>query len=281
LLFTDFSDEMAARDEILKAADDPNVAPISTPAMPRPKATTTPPPIPQARSGEFGTAPHRKKEESGLLPAVPSMIVHQSGSGAIAAGQQATALSVPNMPALSMSGLNIAQGGQVIDLSTSVPVDTWMMNPDTNLLRAHRWKSLRNVLIALAVIGVLVTVAVFVLPMITASTPAVDENAGVGKPVDARVAESRLDAHATVEKDAGVNRDDIVALSKFGFFSINSNAKTSIYIDGKLIGETPLTRLPLAPGPHKVKAVGPKGKKKEFDIRIYGGRDTEEDPINW
>jgi serine/threonine-protein kinase len=29
LLFTDFADEMAARDEILKAADDPNAAPIS------------------------------------------------------------------------------------------------------------------------------------------------------------------------------------------------------------------------------------------------------------
>ncbi len=78
-----------------------------------------------------------------------------------------------------------------------------------------------------------------------------------------------------------VSHDDIVALSKYGFFSINATAKTTIYIDGKLIGETPLTRLPYPPGPHTVKAVGPKGKSKIIKITILGGRDDDEGTIDW
>jgi serine/threonine protein kinase len=286
LLFTDFSDEMAARDEILKAADDPN-APQTSPAqmsIGRPKPPTTPPPIPQPlRSGEFGNAPRTgaRKEESGLLPAVPSMIVHQPGSGAIAVPTPATPLgaSMPptNMAALSMNGLSIA-GGQVLDLSTSVPVDTWMANPDTNLLRAHRWKSLRNVLIVMGVLAIVIVVAVLVVPMLGGDNkePVVVND----KTPDAQPHVAPVDA-STVKSDAN-DRDTIVALSKFGFFSITANAKTTIFIDGKNIGETPLTRLPLSPGPHKVKAIGPRGKKpKEFSITIYGGRDTEEDEIKW
>jgi serine/threonine protein kinase len=280
LLFTDFGDEMASRDEILKAADDPNVAPTSAPQISRPKPPTTPPPIPvpQARSGEFGSVqPSRGRQESGLLPAVPSMIVHQAGSGALPVPAQASAISVSAMPAMSMSGVTLSPTGEVIDLSTSVPVDTWMANPDTNLLRAHRWKSIRNVAIVLGVLGVLITLAVLFVPMLTARS---DDEVIVHAPADAG-AQVKADA-ATVAHDSGPNRDDIVALSKFGFFSITSNQKTTIYIDGKNIGETPLTRLPLQPGPHKVKAVGPKNKKpKELTITIYGGRDTEEEPINW
>ena len=49
-----------------------------------------------------------------------------------------------------------------------------------------------------------------------------------------------------------------------------------------MIGETPLTRLPLPPGPHKVKAVGPRGKPpRTINITIYGGQDTDEGTITW
>ena len=78
-----------------------------------------------------------------------------------------------------------------------------------------------------------------------------------------------------------ISHDDIVALSKFGFFSITATAKTTIYVDDKNIGETPLTRLPLKPGPHVVKAVGPHGKSKIIKITIIGGRDTDEGSIDW
>jgi hypothetical protein len=37
----------------------------------------------------------------------------------------------------------------------------------------------------------------------------------------------------------------------------------------------------LPPGPHTIKAIGPRGKTKSFNIMIYGGRDTDEGTINW
>jgi hypothetical protein len=151
-----------------------------------------------------------------------------------------------------------------------------MADPDTNLLRAHRWKSLLGVGITMAVIALAVVTAVFFVPMCNSSSK--DDDGNTSKTVDAGIA---VVHDATLAQDSGPNRDDIVALSKFGFFSIDANAKTTIWIDNKNIGETPLTRLPLTPGPHKVKAFGPRGKKKEFSITIYGGRDTEEPAIAW
>jgi hypothetical protein len=89
---------------------------------------------------------------------------------------------------------------------------------------------------------------------------------------DAMIAKVPLDA---AEIDAGMSKDDIYAISRFGYFSITATAKTTIYIDDQKIGFTPLTRLPILPGPHKVKAIGPRGKTKTFSITIHGGRDTE------
>ncbi|MBL9016966.1 MAG: hypothetical protein JNL83_22445, partial [Myxococcales bacterium] len=82
--------------------------------------------------------------------------------------------------------------------------------------------------------------------------------------------------------DAGISKDDILAISRFGYLTVTANHKTSIYVDGKFIGETPMTRLPLAPGPKKIKAVGPKrNQKKEFTTTILGGQDAEPIDIVW
>src|SRR5262249_17465421 len=89
------------------------------------------------------------------------------------------------------------------------------------------------------------------------------------------------DAEPPIDAPPGPTRDEIIAVSRFGFFSLAANAKTQIYIDNNKIGETPLTRLPLPPGPHKVKAVGPRGKVKQMNITIYGGQDTDEGTITW
>jgi serine/threonine-protein kinase len=261
LLFTDFGDEMAARDEILKAADDPGAAPmISAPAAAQP-STSKPPPIPN-RSGELGDAQQRKREQSGLL-AVPSMIV-QPGSSRVDVPVGGTA--APTMELVPVG---------VRDLSANVPADTWMANPDTDLLHAHRWKSVRNVVLVLGVLGVLGTGTVLLFREFGGSS---DRVVVTEAPEDAAVARVAPDAPGP---DAGISKNDIVALSKYGFFSIAATAKTTIYIDGKNIGDTPLTRLPLAPGPHKVKAVGPRGKSKTLNITIYGGRDTEAETISW
>jgi serine/threonine protein kinase len=251
LLFSDFADEMAARDEILKAAEEP--API---AAPRPLRPTSPPPlpIPQARSGEVGEAGQRARTGTGPIEAVPSMIVQPGSSRA----------HLPPPPA------------GVLDLSSNVLPDSWMADPSTDLLRGHRLKSVRNAAIAIGVL-ILVGVALFFV-----ATRLGDTANRVTVPPPIADAELAPDAAAQPIDAAGeLTRDEIIARSRFGFFSITATASTQIYIDSKLIGDTPLTRLPLLPGPHKVKAIGPRGKLKQINITIYGGQDTDEGTITW
>jgi len=259
LLFTDFGDEMSSRDEILKAADDaPAPVPKTPPPIPQRALRPTPPPplpIPE-RSGELagGEQPGRERTKSQLFPAIPAVIVQQ-GSAPV------------TLPPPVPTG--------VLDLSASVPADTWMMNPDTDLLGAHRRKTLRALLFTVAGI-VLIGAALFALSQFydpqsrggSAPRPVRDAAIPDAPPVDA----PPIDA---------IDKDHITAISRFGFFSIAATARTSIYVNDKLYGETPLTRLPLTPGVYKVKAVGPRGKTKLLKITIYGGKDTDEGTITW
>lgn len=265
LLATDFADEMATRDEILRAADDPAAlnamepdAAASVARTVRPRAQT-PPPVPTT-SGELA---HRTKPPSDQPPSVPSMIVAPGSS--------------PHHP-LASSGMHPIVPAGVLDLSANVPADTWMANPDTDLLRAHRWRSLRNVGLGLLVLVVLGVAVFFAVGPVTDEPHARPPRTAVAP--DARTAAAGPGDAAQGDADVD-DRDQIVALSRFGFFSISATAKTTIYVDGRMIGDTPLTRLPLAPGPYKVKAVGPRGKVKNLKITIYGGRDTDEGVIAW
>ena len=161
----------------------------------------------------------------------------------------------------------------VIDLTATVPVDTWMANPDTDLLRAHRWRGLRNLLLAAAlivggVVGAIVLIGAIGNDREPAPVAVVTPDAAVVAPPDAR-------------PDAGVAKEDIVALSRYGFLTINANAKTSIWIDGKHVGETPLLDYPIVPGPHKVKAIGPRNKVKHLNVVIYATKYHDEGVINW
>jgi serine/threonine protein kinase len=254
LLFTDFTEEMAARDEILKAADEP--API---APPRPVRRTSPPPlppaIPRARSGEVGNAGQpRAGTGTGPIEAVPSMIVQPGSSRA----------ALPPPP------------NGVLDLSSNVLPDSWMADPSTDLLRGHRLKSVRNAAIALGGL-IVVGVAIFLLATRLGDTPS-----RITAPPPVADAELAPDAALPPIDAAGeLTRDEIIARSRFGFFSITATATTQIYIDNKLTGDTPLTRWPVLPGPHKVKAIGPRGKTKQINITIYGGQDTDEGTITW
>ena len=257
LLFTDFSDEMAARDEILKAADDPNAAPVSI----GPKKE--PPPIPQrpiqvTTSGEMhrttGAIPRTKAPTGQIEPGVPSMIV-QSNS------QQTGRVDLPDL-------------ANVLDLSEDVGADAWMAEGGTDLLSGQRWRSLRNlivILVALAGVGV----GIFLL--VTMKNGEEDK---VATPV---IADAAIKRHVDEPKpDADlISRDDIVALSKFGFFSIDAPKTTTIYVDNIRLGDTPMKRAPLQPGPHKVKAVTKGKKPKEWTITIIGGRDTDEGMLTW
>ena len=253
LLIADFGDEMVARDEILKAADEP--AP-----PPRALRSTAPPPLPTAgfqtgATGEIGASDDSQPgRASGQMEAVPSMIVQPVSS---------RTQSPPLPPA------------RVLDLSGNMLPDSWMIDPNTDLLRSHRLRTIRNAALAFGSLT-LITIVVFLIT--SRMGDATSRSVPPPPPPDA--AEPR-DAEPPIDAPSGPTRDDIVALSHYGFFSIAANARTQIYIDNNKIGETPLTRLPLAPGPHKVKAIGPRGKFKTLNINIYGGQDTDEGTINW
>ena len=260
LLFTDFGDEMAARDEILKAADEP--APPPTPPrtgqMHIQRPPTMPPPLPPAaRSGELGS--FKGNTPATVLPEtpVPSMIVRNEGSSKVEL--------IPAPPPLPDG---------VIDLSANVPVDSWMANPDTNLLRAHRMKSVLTVIAALVVLGALGVGAVLFLQ----GSDSEKTGDKIITPIPADAAVPKPEA---IDASTNMSKDDILAISRFGYLTIKANAKTTIFVDGKYIGETPMTRLPLPPGPKKIKAVGPKNKTKLINTTILGGQDTDEGTLIW
>jgi Protein kinase domain/PEGA domain len=256
LLFADFSDEMASRDEILKAADDPAAAPVSIlTAPPRvPQATPPPAPIQQPAAGEVSQAP-RAKAQTGPHTHIPSMIVGAPGTGKV----------------------QLVDLDAVLDLSSDVGADAWMADGGTNLLAAHRWKSIRNSLVAIAILAVVVLAIALVVQFMGKSSPRPADNNAMA-PADAAI---KLAIHDLPDAAVDDGHDNIIALSKFGFYSLTSNAKTTVYVDDKNIGETPLTRLPLKPGPHTIKLVGPKGKTKILKIAITGGADTDSGSQDW
>jgi serine/threonine protein kinase len=261
LLFTDFSDEMASRDEILKAADDPNAAPVSITTKPAAPPPIPPRPAPQlATSGEMQQAtpaPPRRLPtgsiEGGAPSGVPSMIVQSSGT-------QTGKVAIPDLAA-------------VLDLSDDVGADAWMAEGGTNLLASSRLRSLRNLAIGLIVLGGL-GVGVYMLMTTQKGT---DQKVVTPAAMDAPV---KYDDEPPPDAPS-MSRDDIVAISKFGFFSIDASAKTTVYVDNVRLGETPMKRAPLQPGPHKVKLVTKGKKSRELEITIIGGRDTDEGLIEW
>jgi serine/threonine protein kinase len=67
-----------------------------------------------------------------------------------------------------------------------------------------------------------------------------------------------------------------------GFITIDSSpVYATIYVDGKGYGETPLVRLPLPPGSHRVRAVAPSGTAQEMRITIESGRVAPIKRIEW
>ena len=252
LLFTDFGDEMAARDEILKAADDPNAAPISLgPAKPPP--TPRPPPIPRSASGEMLPGMPQRNTPTG--EAVPSVMVTPGSSK----------VQMPDF-------------ANVLDLSKNVGGDAWMAEGGTDLLSAHRWKAVRNLVIGAVVLGIVIGGTLLAMSWLGGGDKEQPVRQVQAPPVDAA---PMIVSPPPAPIDAADDHSTIIALSKYGFLSLAATARTIIYVDDHQIGETPLTRLPLTPGPHTLKAVGPRGKTKIIKVTIYGGKDDDEGTITW
>jgi serine/threonine protein kinase len=271
LLFTDFGDEMASRDEILKAADDPTAAPVSISGTERTIPPPLPPPPPAEAMRPLSTSGEVKAVTSRAKPPTtpPSL-----GVPSIMVSHGSTRMQVPTPvpePDPEPTSVDLAN---VLDLSASLQPDSWMDEGATNLLKAHRWKTLRNTLIAVGALAVVATAVILIVGS-SGSTTKEDKPIVHAPPADAAV-------RAAVPIDAeDHSHDDIIALSKVGFFSIDATGKTTIYIDKFPPQETPIVRAPLSCGFHTVKAVGPHNKKKELKIQIVCGKDDNEGTIDW
>lgn len=69
--------------------------------------------------------------------------------------------------------------------------------------------------------------------------------------------------------------------AKHGFYSVDSRPYATISIDGVTLGETPLFRVPLAPGTHRVRAVRQDGTTKAFSITIASGKEVSSGRLKW
>ena len=60
-----------------------------------------------------------------------------------------------------------------------------------------------------------------------------------------------------------------------GTLRINSRPWSQVYVDGRLIGNTPQLNIALSSGRHKVKLVNPDmGMTKRFSVRVKAGKAT-------
>jgi serine/threonine-protein kinase len=71
------------------------------------------------------------------------------------------------------------------------------------------------------------------------------------------------------------------AQTRTGYFSIDSSPYATIFVDGKRIDQTPLFKVPLASGSHRVRAVRADGRARTFRIRVAPGQHVNSGSIRW
>jgi serine/threonine-protein kinase len=66
-----------------------------------------------------------------------------------------------------------------------------------------------------------------------------------------------------------------------GWVSIDSDPYATIYVDGRKVGVTPLARIPLTPGSHRVRAVSSQGGEQTFSVSIESGKEARGKKLTW
>lgn len=59
-----------------------------------------------------------------------------------------------------------------------------------------------------------------------------------------------------------------------GFLSINTKPYSRIFVDGELIGNTPLLRVPLTPGRHFIRAISSDGDERDIQVEVQAGNEA-------
>jgi serine/threonine-protein kinase len=156
-----------------------------------------------------------------------------------------------------------------------------LADPSTDLLGDWRRRRVRR-LVALGVVAALVGGALVVLGTPGKMSAAKDGGGGSGTSaavlVDAGEEALVVPVDAALPLDA--SRETIIAENRYGYLTITSDAKFTVYIDGKRIVNDAFDQYPLRPGPYKIKVVGPRGKTKRFEIIIEASKTVTHD-LEW
>jgi eukaryotic-like serine/threonine-protein kinase len=66
-----------------------------------------------------------------------------------------------------------------------------------------------------------------------------------------------------------------------GWYAIDSSPYATIFIDDRNVGDTPLDRIALPAGSHRVRAVLTDGRQRTFSITIAPDRKTSQGTLRW
>jgi eukaryotic-like serine/threonine-protein kinase len=66
-----------------------------------------------------------------------------------------------------------------------------------------------------------------------------------------------------------------------GFFTVDSEPYATIYVDGKKLGDTPLFRVKVPAGRHRVRAVSARGGTQSFGVTISPGKEAPPKRLVW
>ena len=101
-----------------------------------------------------------------------------------------------------------------------------------------------------------------------------------GSPVRAAPPPPAAASHHHVARTVAADRPPAPAASS-GWYAIDSAPYATIFIDDRKIGDTPLDRIPLAAGVHRVRAVLADGRQRTFAIDIASERKTSAGTLRW
>ena len=90
---------------------------------------------------------------------------------------------------------------------------------------------------------------------------------------------ARRPARRPVKKP--VERKVEAAVVEPGFYSVDSKPYATIFIDDKSYGETPVFKVQLAPGKHRIRAVRADGKSQRLMITIQPGKLFSSGTLSW
>src|SRR5690606_38199977 len=66
-----------------------------------------------------------------------------------------------------------------------------------------------------------------------------------------------------------------------GFFSVDSDPYATIYVDGKRLDQTPLFKVELPAGTHRIRAVRADGRERTYRIKLAPGEHVNSGTLKW